>query len=168
MSIVGQLLLGWLLADFLTGVFHWWEDRLGKESWPVIGNYIIKPNRLHHSDPLAFARGTSFMDRNGASIIAALVIGGIWWGLFGLSILVVTTLVGGSISNEVHRYAHAPKEAGPVIKVLQEIGMWQSPKHHARHHRPPQDTNYFILTDWLNPIFEALDIWSRAERVLRK
>jgi hypothetical protein len=43
MSIVGQLLLGWLLADFLTGVFHWWEDRLGKESWPVIGHLIIKP-----------------------------------------------------------------------------------------------------------------------------
>jgi hypothetical protein len=89
-------------------------------------------------------------------------------GLFGLSILVVTTLVGGSISNEVHRYAHAPKEAGPVIKVLQEIGMMAVAQTPCSTSSTAAGHELFHLTDWLNPIFEALDIWSRMERVVRK
>jgi hypothetical protein len=52
MSVIGQLLVGWLLADLLSGIFHWWEDQFGKESWPVIGPWLIAPNRLHHAEPL--------------------------------------------------------------------------------------------------------------------
>lgn len=62
-DVFGQLLLGWLFADFLTGAFHWWEDRHGNESWPVIGQWLIAPNRLHHLRPLAFG-AHGFVGRN--------------------------------------------------------------------------------------------------------
>jgi sterol desaturase/sphingolipid hydroxylase (fatty acid hydroxylase superfamily) len=166
-SILGQLLVGWLLADLLSGIFHWWQDQFGKESSPVIGPWLITPNRLHHDQPLAFLQN-NFTQRTRASIMAAGLFGALWWSIAGPSVVLFTTVIGLSLATEVHRLTHAPKLAGPILSVLQEIGVIQSPKGHALHHRPPQNRNFCALTDWLNPIFEALDIWSRAERVLRK
>jgi ubiquitin-conjugating enzyme E2 variant len=40
-----------LLADFLTGVFHWLEDAYGTEDTPVLGPLVIKPNIVHHHYP---------------------------------------------------------------------------------------------------------------------
>ena len=64
-QLVVQLLLGWLLADFLSGVLHWIEDRFGRgrEHWPVLGQLIFAPNLLHHADPTDFLRA-SFVGRN--------------------------------------------------------------------------------------------------------
>lgn len=44
------------MADFVTGVFHWWEDRYGNPAWPVIGKLVVEPNILHH------ARNEKFTD----------------------------------------------------------------------------------------------------------
>lgn len=163
MSFIGQLLIGWLLADLLSGVFHWWEDRFGNETWPILGSWLIAPNKLHHVEPLAFLEN-SFTQRTRASIIAAGLFGALWWHLFGPSVLMATTVVGLALATEVHRLTHAPRYAGPILRVCQEIGLVQSPKCHALHHRPPQDRNFCVLTDWLNPVLEALDVWRRLER----
>lgn len=167
MSIVGQLLIGWLLADLLSGIFHWWQDRFSSESWLVIGAWLIAPARLHHIKPLFFLQN-NFMQRTRASIIAAGLLGAIWWYVAGPSVVLFTTVIGLSLATEVHRLTHAPKLAGPVLSVLQEIGIIQSVKGHALHHRPPQNRNFCALTDWLNPALEAMDVWNRAERLLRK
>lgn len=164
-ELIGQLLLGWLLADLLTGAFHWWEDRFGREDWPLLGRWLIAPNRLHHLEPLAFAQG-GFLDRNGASIIAAAAVAVVWILAWGLSPFLVAAVVGGALANEVHYLAHRPSISGPVLRVLQQTGLLQSPKAHALHHRPPHDVHYCVLTDWLNPALEALDVWNRAERLL--
>lgn len=163
-SIVGQLLLGWLLADLLTGLFHWWEDRFGREDWALIGPWLIAPNRLHHVDALAFTRH-GFAGRNGASIAAAGMVGCAWWWLLGPSLLMASALFGAALTNEVHRFAHQPSAATPIIRMLHQTGLLQSPKGHAAHHRPPQTANYCVLTDWLNPLLEFAGIWSRLERL---
>ena len=46
---VGYILTAWLTADFLTGLFHWFEDRYAKTSWPIFGPLVAAPNELHHS-----------------------------------------------------------------------------------------------------------------------
>lgn len=166
-TIVGQALLGWLLADLVTGAFHWWEDRFGREDWPLIGPWLIAPNRLHHAAPLAFAQH-GFWPRNAASIVAALVVGFAWLLLTGPSVLMAAALAGGALANEVHYFAHRPSAAGPVLRVLQQTGLVQSPKGHAAHHRPPHQVNYCVLTDWLNPALEAVGLWSRLERAFRR
>lgn len=166
-SIIGQLILGWLLADFLTGAFHWWEDRFGVETWPIIGPWIIAPNRLHHAEPLAFTEH-GFIARNGASIIAAAVVGLGWYTLFGPSVCMASALLGGALANEVHFYAHKPSAAGALLSVLQQTGLIQSPKGHAAHHRPPQDKSFCVLTDWLNPALEAIGFWRRLEALAMK
>ena len=164
-EIVGQLLLGWLLADFLTGTFHWWEDEFGNEEWPLIGPWLITPNRLHHVDPLAFA-ANGFWGRNCESIAIAILVG-IGWAWVAPSFFMAAFLVGAALANEVHFLAHSPKNAGPIARVLQQTGVFQSPKVHAAHHRPPFAHNYCVLTDWLNPALEAVGFWRRVERAFR-
>ena len=164
-DFVGQLVIGWLMADLVTGAFHWWEDEFGCEEWPVIGPWLIAPNRLHHIEPLAFA-ANGFWGRNRESILLAAVVG-IGWVLLAPSAFMVSFLAGAALANEVHFLAHSPKHAGLAVRVLQQTGLLQSPKAHAAHHRPPFSQNYCVLTDWLNPILEAVGFWRRAERIFR-
>ena len=159
-AVIGQLLLGWLLADLVTGAFHYWEDNFGSESWPIVGPWIIRPNRLHHSDPLAFTRH-GFWDRNRASIVTALVVAGALALLLGPAPWMAALALGGGLSTEVHRYAHQPSSSPAWLRVFQRIGIVQSPREHALHHRPPHDFNFCILTDWLNPPLEAIGLWRR-------
>lgn len=163
-AVFGEALLGWLLADLLTGAFHWWEDRFGREDWPLLGPWIIAPNRLHHDEPLAFTRH-GFWSRNGSSIVAAAAAALALVAAFGAAVWIAALALGGALSNEVHRYAHQPGRAPTWMRVLQDIGLLQSPKGHAAHHRPPQDRNYCVLTDWLNPLLEAAGLWARLERM---
>lgn len=166
-ELIGQAVIGWLIADLATGIFHWWEERCARESWPIIGKHIITPNRVHHRDRLAFL-DKSFADRNAAAIIGALVVGALWWWLIGLSVVLVFATIGGAISTIVHTWTHAAKTAPKFVRVMQETGVIQSPKHHADHHRPPSDSHYCALTDWLNPTLDALDVWARMERGLMR
>jgi ubiquitin-conjugating enzyme E2 variant len=166
-TLVGEAVLGWLAADFLSGAFHWWEDRYGRTSWPLVGPWIIAPNRLHHVKPLAFLEKT-FWGRNNASIIASSLVGAVLAATFGMSLWLAVMGLGGALANEVHRYTHQPSQAPAWVRLLQEIGLLQSPKSHALHHRPPQDRNYCVLSDWLNPVLEKVRLWDRLEGIFGK
>lgn len=162
---IGQALIGWLAADFVSGAFHWWQDRLASSRWPRIGPWLIEPSRVHHREPLAFLAG-SFGWRTGYTIALALAVGAALLPLIGPSIGLAAAVIGGAVSTEVHYLAHRPKAAGPVVRVLQEVGVIQSPKHHAGHHGPPHLRRYCVLTDWLNPVLDALRVWERLERAI--
>jgi sterol desaturase/sphingolipid hydroxylase (fatty acid hydroxylase superfamily) len=158
----GQLVLGWLLADFLTGAFHWWEDRVARIDMPILGRWLIEPNRLHHVDPLAFTRG-SFAQRSQAAIVAVAACSAIWLLAFGPSVFWVAVTMGGACATEVHRMAHERKRGG-AFGALQDIGLIQSPTHHAGHHRGEFDQRYCVLTGWLNPILDRMHFWHHLER----
>lgn len=166
-SVFGQLIFGWLMADFLTGIFHWWEDRLGNEKWFLIGPWIIVPNRLHHKDPLAFI-SNGFWVRNRAAMTTSALVGAGFVSFFGWQIWIASMVVGSSITNEIHAFAHSPKLAPKWVKVLQEIGLFQSPKEHSRHHRPPFETHFCVLTNYLNPVLEWINFWRIVEFPFRK
>ncbi len=148
-----QILGGLFLADFITGVFHWLEDRYGKPHWPIIGG-IIAANQEHHYRPRAFLAG-HFLQRNGTVfILGAIFLAGFW--AFGLlNLLTGSAIVFGVLANEIHRLAHrSPKENGRLITLIQKTGLMQSFKHHARHHRAGKDTHYCVMTNYLNPLLE--------------
>lgn len=164
-DIIGQLLIGWLIADLLGGIAHWIEDRVLVESSDWVGRMIVAPNRRHHRDPLAFLSGGWFV-RNSSGWAVSLVVGLVWLLLFGPSILWAAALAGGLVSTEVHRRAHLP--ATGLVRVLQQIGIIQSAAHHAGHHRAPGDRRYCVLTDWLNPILDTAGVWADLETFLRR
>lgn len=46
----------YFVAELLTGIIHWLEDRYGNPDWPIIGPHVIAPNVYHHKSPFAFCR----------------------------------------------------------------------------------------------------------------
>jgi ubiquitin-conjugating enzyme E2 variant len=163
-----QILGGWLLADFLGGVVHWWEDRVGDEAMPLIGRWVVAPNRLHHRDAMAFTR-KSVLVRNWTALALIGLVGGACLALFGPSVVLITALVGAAVTVEVHYQAHLPNTTPPwlrsVLRPLWDIGLVQSPAAHNRHHERP-DSNYCALTGWLNPVLTHVRLWERLEWAL--
>ena len=56
MLIPAQIIGGLLLADFISGLFHWFEDRYGNPDWPVLG-HTIRQNQQHHFTPALISCG---------------------------------------------------------------------------------------------------------------
>lgn len=164
-DLIGQILTGWLLADFLGGILHWVED-VGLLP-RFLDRHVGAPNRLHHADPLSVTRDSNLFRRNWTAWAATLPFILVGLVLAGPTPLVVSASAGALLSYEVHRWAHAPSSAPGIVRLLQEIGAFQSPKHHSRHHAPPQDRAFCILTDWLNPILDRSGVWLAAERLRR-
>ena len=159
-ALIGYILVCYLAADLLAGFWHWWEDRYADTRWPVIGDWIAKPNQLHHEQPLAFL-DQGYWSRNWTTLIPA-----------GIAfLLTVPDPICGvfafvSQANEIHAWAHSKGKVASWIEALQSIGLLQSPKHHAQHHIEPFESRYCVMTDWLNPILDRIDFWRRLEEII--
>lgn len=153
-DVITQLLVCWLIADFLSGFWHWIEDRYFEEEWPIIGKYLAKPNKLHHAQPAAFLQG-SYFQRNWTTILPAAI-------AFCLYPSWVFVFV--SQANEIHAWAH--QRCNNFIRALQETGILQSPRHHGEHHRSPFEVKYCVMSDWLNPILDYFQVWRMLEVAL--
>src|SRR3546814_19986727 len=53
-SLAAQLVTGWLVADFLSGIIHWIDDRLLWVGMPLIRKSVVEPHRLLPRDHDAF------------------------------------------------------------------------------------------------------------------
>lgn len=156
-----------LLADFVSGFFHWLEDAYGNPNWPITGRLVTQPNILHHHDPRYFTRHNWFQSSwdllcLGASILMIAWVSGVLTWQVGLFVFL------GVNANEVHKWAHrTPSENGPVISFLQRIRVIQSPRHHAGHHTDPKNSHYCVLTNFLNPLLDAIGFWAGLESIVR-
>jgi ubiquitin-conjugating enzyme E2 variant len=164
-EILCQFVAAWLMADFLSGVFHWWEDRYLTPDMPLVGRWISAPNELHHAEPKWFLRG-SYWQRNWTTLMPSLVAGAVclvfgayWWAMVFACL---------SQANEVHAWSHSKGSVSKAIDVLQSIGILQSPRHHAEHHRSPFSVRFCVMTDWLNPVLDATGFWRGVEWWLRR
>jgi ubiquitin-conjugating enzyme E2 variant len=151
----------WLMADFLTGVVHWIEDRYGNPDWPVLGKYVIQPNIRHHKDQRAFLEG-SYLKRNWTTMLPTLSLAVLFYALGQpwLSLVAVFS----SQANEVHGWAH--QKCNRVIRALQLLGVFSSPEDHATHHNKPFSTDFCVMSAVLNPVLELFLFWPTLETVL--
>jgi len=164
--IIGSIVFGWLLADFIGGLFHWFEDRVARRDWPVLGDWVVKPNRLHHEKPLDFLNG-SLLKRNLAVwVITAAILVATFLVTGSVPLWLAVAAVGGAMSNEVHGWAHLPQSAPGLVRLLQETGLLQAPIHHSKHHRDDHDVSYCVLTNILNPFLNRLGFWNWLENML--
>ena len=152
MLVLTQIIIGWLLADILSGVVH----AIGDSQW-LGSSRIVKAfanfNQDHHANPTYIIR-QSFISRNLSSWIGTALIGGALIATIGLSPLVISMIAGGLMTSEVHRWAHAPSRAPDWVRWMQRTGLFQSPRHHTAHHRPPHGIHFCLLTDFCNPVWE--------------
>lgn len=163
--IAGQVFAGLLLADFATGVIHWFQDRYGDPSWPVIGHAIYM-NQEHHKRPRFFLTGTLWKRNREVWMVCAAT------ALLLPFLDSFTTLSGsftffGLFANEVHGAAHrSARENGAFVRRLQRLGLIQSPYHHAAHHRRAKNTHYCTLTNWVNPVLDTIRFFPALEHVI--
>ena len=155
---IGFVVVCWLIADFLSGLGHWWEDRYAREEWPILGPLVATPNVRHHREPTAFA--ATYLSRNSTTIVPALLGVALLW-LFCGNTHWLLVLVMVSQANEVHYWAHVKQ--GRLVEALQSTGLVQSPAYHARHHRDPFDTRYCVMSCWLNPLLDLVGFWPALE-----
>ena len=161
-----SILGGLFLADFISGLIHWFEDRYGNPKWPVLG-HTIRANQEHHFRPRAFLGG-SFLSRNReVFVLGTLFLAG-FWVTGTLNLFTGSAVLFGMFANEFHRAAHrSPKENGRLITALQKTGLAQSFQHHAAHHRQGKDTHYCVVTNYTNPILERVGFFPGLERIVK-
>lgn len=161
-----SILGGLFLADIISGLIHWFEDRYGNPKWPVLG-HTIRANQEHHFRPRAFLEG-SFLSRNKeVFVLGALFLAG-FWVTGTLNLFTGSAVLFGMFANEFHRAAHrSPKENGRLITALQKTGLAQSFQHHAAHHRQGKDTHYCVVTNYTNPILERVGFFPGLERIVK-
>lgn len=173
--ILAGVLVGYLVADLLSGAVHWLADRyFAPESW-LIGPLLIAPFREHHADASRIARH-DFFEVSGNNALVSLPL------MLGLLALPLPTADGASsmlvfghglglgltaalfLTNQIHGWAHQKAPARP-IRRLQSLGLILSPERHAPHHRH-HDRAYCVTSGWLNPLLDRMRFFARLERLV--
>lgn len=167
LTVAAKVLGGVYLADFISGVFHWFEDRYGNPEWPILG-HTIRENQQHHHTPRSFLKGNLWTRNREVWAIGLAFLAGFW--LLGwLNVFSVSAVLFGMFANEIHAAAHrSPKENGRIITMLQRTGLLQSHKHHANHHRKGKDSHYCVMTNHLNPMLERVQFFQTLERLVKR
>jgi len=158
MSMFGSL----LIADFITGIFHWLED-----TYDIPFKSILCPNRLHHIIPREFVK-YGFFDTISSSLylsIPLLIISIV----FKLNNLVLFTIIFGTFANQIHKFAHMSNNElakYPFVRFVQRTGIFQSPNMHRKHHTNTL-TNYCPMTNYVNWFLEYISLWRKLEYVIK-
>lgn len=164
---------GMAAADFASGLVHWGADTWGRDDYPVIGERLLVPFRVHHINPDDFLR-RRFIDANGdvalvtiPALIALLAVPlDCVWGsrlaVFGFGFCGV-----GSMTNQIHQWSHMAVPPWPV-RILQSARLLLGREAHARHHRRPYDRHYCITTGWCNRPLEMIGFFRRLEAAITR
>ena len=169
--VVSTLLLGYLAADFVSGVVHWMGDTWGSTEMPVLGKAFIRPFREHHVDEKAITRH-DFVETNGNNCLVSLPVAVLAVALPHTSALWVfmSALLGSMIfwvmaTNQFHKWSHL--EAPPAfIGFLQRIHLVLPPDHHRIHHTAPFNNYYCITVGWMNKPLALIRFFPLMERLI--
>lgn len=161
------IILAWLLADLLSGIIHWWEDRaMAGASRLKYLNDVRADNERHHRSPGYLTR-TSWWENINTTAPGAWIIAVILWIAGAPQILILATFFL-SFGNLVHRWAHDPPERVPrIVRLLQKTELFISAKQHAQHHyrngelvmREDSRIRFCVMSGWLNPVLDRLGIF---------
>lgn len=176
MLILFEILVAWLLADFITGVIHWVEDKyMDAQSLNFLAADIAEDNDLHHRKPTAMILNSYWDNMRSGAVVGWPLAALLFW--FGAPLWLWLAPFFAGFGNLVHRFSHTPKDQLPRwIRGMQEFGLFISHEHHDSHHRsmrqliPKHLAGYKFcpMTDWMNPVLDRTGFWKKLEFVLGK
>jgi hypothetical protein len=163
-----KILAGYLLADFIMGVYHWIKDTYFSPFTPVIGKKLVWGSRLHHIRPryvCEFDDWSLFFDSAKWTLI--------WMGpLFlytGITAFMLSLFITISLNDVIHKYAHMFDNERPKwITFLQKIYVLQTYDEHHLHHIEPHNVNYCPITPYINIILEKTNFWGVSECLIER
>lgn len=171
LELILYALLAYVMADIVSGTFHFLADNFGSPQTPIVGKVFIRAFREHHSDPLGITRH-GYVETNGANCLISLpLLIGFYHATepladYRLRFSLLIFFMAIFLTNQLHKWAHA--EAPPRLAVyLQNMRLVLHPAHHAKHHRPPFDKNYCITCGWMNPVLEYLRVFQGIKRLFK-
>lgn len=164
----------WLLADFISGLAHWWEDRaiVGVSRFDFI-NLIRADNERHHLLPSYFLKFSYWGNINTTAPASWAV--SVLLFLVGVHPIIWLAFFFVGFGNLIHRLSHTPPgKLNKLIRVLQRTGFFISNSHHSGHHfkrgevvsREMASQRYCVMTSWLNPILDRIGFFRLLEIVL--
>lgn len=161
-----QIILGYLLADFLAGLYHWVKDSYFTPNTPWIGKLYIWNSRLHHIKPRHILRNSDWKIAGESGLWTLL-----WmWPFFlwcGPTSFLCSLFFWLAISDVVHKYSHMSEHECPYIPyILQEICIFQSQEQHHQHHINPHEVNYCPVTPFVNWPLELIGFWRKLEWIV--
>lgn len=171
MYFILQIIIGFLLADFLSGFFHWFEDTYMNYciSIPVLSN-VSKHNELHHYFPRSLI-AYSYLEHIQVTLcLTVIVIGTIFICnrkfVYQYKYLFISLAFFSVIANIIHRYAHMREcENLTIITLLQKTGILCSHEHHSMHHEK-SDEKYCVISEFTNHILDRLYFWKALESII--
>ena len=165
--IIAWLVSGYLIADLISGITHWWMDRYGKEEMPIVGPAVVEINTMHHANPRRMI-SRSYWYLSKSAWVFSWGICGIWYLVFdNLPWQMILVAVVGSNGNIVHQWTHMFENEKPrIVTWMQKLRIIQNPAQHATHHTKPEERAYCIITPWLNPILDKTRFWLRLENII--
>jgi len=155
-------------AELVAGTVHWFEDAYVREDTPLVGRMLGRPNVIHHHYPRQMTRNNWWQSSYDLVIIAVCIITTSWFaGVLTWQVWLFAIL--SANANQIHKWTHQTrKENGPVIAWLQDIRILQTPKHHLIHHKDPKNSHYCTMSNYLNPVLDAIHFWEAIEWVLAR
>lgn len=149
---------GYLVADLLSGVYHWGVDNYGDGSTPVFGSQIAG-FQAHHQRPWTiterqFANNVHKVFKPalpfaGACLAASPLLPA-WASVFFSTATFFTVM-----SQQFHAWSHMKgSELPQAVIAAQDAGLLISRKAHGAHHKAPFEGNYCIVSGFWNPILD--------------
>lgn len=160
------VLLGFLCADLLSGLVHFWCDHVSSEKTPILGPVFVKHFLLHHDKPGDITEH-DFIETNGNNCLASIFL--------MLPLVYTSTEINSlpiflcycvhfslslflALTNQSHKWAHQ-SNPNSLVTFFQKRGLLLSPGMHALHHRSPFNTHFCITSGVLNTPLERLGLF---------
>lgn len=170
--LIFQIIIGYLIADFIVALFHWFEDTyLEYNKNNSIINEIALDNLIHHFYPRMIVIFNFFENIKISLFISCIVIFVFYlinkkfvikYRVFFFIFGVFTT-----ISNFIHKLAHQREhENNLFVQFMQKYGLILSHKEHSHHHHINSKIKYGVLNDYTNYIYDGIGIWRIFEKII--
>ena len=171
--VLTAVVLGYLAADFVSGLVHWMGDTWGSTDMPVVGKAFIRPFREHHVDDKAITRH-DFVETNGNNCLVSLPVALLALVLpHSSSVWVFLSMFLGSMilwvmaTNQFHKWSHTDSPPA-LVGWLQRRHLILPPAHHQVHHTSPYDKYYCITVGWMNKPLALIGFFSGMERLITR
>jgi hypothetical protein len=161
--IVLKSIVRCLLADFATGIFHFFVDQYGS----MQGKFMTKSVNfllLHHTAPHKIVAQSYWELTGGVYKIASVIFGvSLFFEVHWELLLFLLFCANG---NMIHRWSHQRKsEAAVLLRNLQRFKSIQSREQHHQNHKGAFNKNDCVMTNAINPILHRIRFW---EFVIKK
>ncbi|XP_004500049.1 fatty acid desaturase 4, chloroplastic [Cicer arietinum] len=161
-------LVGYILADLGSGVYHWAIDNYGDGSTPLVGAQI-EAFQGHHKWPWTITKRQFANNLHALARVVTFIVLPIDLVFHDPIVQGFVGVCSGCImfSQQFHAWAHGTKSRlPPLVVALQEGGVLVSRSQHAAHHRPPYNNNYCIVSGVWNEFLDKSKAFEAMEMIL--